>query len=442
MILTICLVTKGREAYLDAILNSLQPVLSDPRIKILVIDNGAPSVVSTKIKDWGGKYLSSVKIVRFDINDSRPQQTWNVLEQQNSNWVVFPSDDDIFCPEIIQAWREALELNPSLVAFAPAVRLINIVGETTGEELNPSGSQYNSKIAQVAASFHEPPFVWPSLFMQISSLPKELPSSRFAFDWWVGVHLLLVGQVTFSKDIGVLYRVHEEQESFLAPHRRKYFEAQMWLSDIIESSQFEDWIRRLSDEERLTFWHIVKNKKPIYGDPFFSRAILHILFRKIYQAMESPQTKAETILNFALESGVLLKDGEVKNLLPKSPIGEAMLRGNLHIQLDSMACDDLLAAGELFAGADSSRTFKVYCRHSNEKSKSVQFDCNELVPNNPNINSDLLINALTAFCENENEFDFTLSSGERFIVGIVRNWRNRIPLSIQKRIKKFKNSSK
>jgi hypothetical protein len=440
MILTICLVTKGRERYLDAILNSFQPVLGDSLVKILIIDNGTPSNVSKRIKNWAEKYPSSVKVVRFEFNDSRPQQTWDVLIQENSDWTVFPSDDDVFCSEIIQAWRDALEGNPNLIAFAPSARVINSVGEITGDELNPAGVQHEFKTNQIAGAFHEPPFIWPSLFMRISKLPKAVPNSRYVFDWWVGIHLMLAGQIEFSKEVGILYRVHQEQESFLAPLRRKYFEAQLWITDIIENPEFGTWIQSLNDEDRLDFWASVMNRKPIYGDPFFSRTVLLILFRKIFQSMETPFARGQILLNYAFESGTLLKDGEVMNLLPKSVKDISIFQGNVKIELDSGGCTGLLTVSKLLLGNENSRSFPVFCSHSSDQSKGIKIPCEDFTPDDSAINSDLVINVLTEFCEFQGEFDFALTSGERFLVGFVRRWRNKIPLQMRKKIKRLKNA--
>lgn len=440
MILTICLVTKGRELYLEALLDSFQPVMSDSLVKILIIDNGTPNNISIRIKDWAEKYPSSVKIVRFEFNDARPQQTWDVLTQENSDWTVFPSDDDVFCSEIIQIWRDALGNNPNLIAFAPSARVINSLGEVTGEVLNPAGAQHEFKTNQIASAFHEPPFIWPTLFMRISKLPSSVPSSRFVFDWWVGIHLMLAGQIEFSNKVGILYRVHQEQESFLAPLRRKYFEAQLWITDIIENPEFGSWIESLNDEERLEFWTSVMKQKPIYGDPLFYKTVLLIIFRKIFHSMETPFDRGQILLNYALESGTLLKDGEIKNFLPKNDFDTSFFQGNVRIELHSGGCIGLLTVSKLLLGNENSRSFPVFCSHSSGQSKGIKIPCEDFVPNNSAINSDLVINVLTEFCEFQSEFEFTLTSGERFLVGFLRRWRGRIPQHVQKKFKRLKNA--
>jgi glycosyltransferase involved in cell wall biosynthesis len=233
MKLTICLVTKGREQYLDQILSSFEPLLNDDAIEFLIIDNGTPVGIRERLNHWGYLNPNCVKIIRLETNDSRPSTFWNKVVEEGADWTVFPSDDDEFRPEIIAAWRSAIHRNSELVGFAASAEVMNANGSLTGEKLEPSARRFQSTLDQLASALHEPPFLWPSLFIRVSKLPIVVPNSRYAFDWWIGINLLIAGEVETTDMVGINYRVHVEQESFLAPLRRKYFEAEFWVDDFL-----------------------------------------------------------------------------------------------------------------------------------------------------------------------------------------------------------------
>ena len=114
MKLTVFLVTKGREKFLDQILNSFEQ-LFQLDVDFLILDNGAPHSIGVKLNSWKDKNPNRIKIVRFEINDSRQSTYWKVLKDNNVDWVVCPSDDDEIRFEIIADWKKALNQNPDIV---------------------------------------------------------------------------------------------------------------------------------------------------------------------------------------------------------------------------------------------------------------------------------------------------------------------------------------
>ncbi|TRZ86136.1 MAG: glycosyltransferase family 2 protein [Streptomycetaceae bacterium] len=440
MQLTICLITKGREKYLDQILRSFDGALKDSSVRFLVIDNGSPTLVAQRLQEWQRANSASVDIVRLDVNDSRPSVLLQHLYNLEADWVIFPSDDDEFQPGIIDDWRNALRRRPDLVGFATSAAIINERGDLTGEVLIPSAFR-SSGLARIAWALHEPPFHWPSLFLRLSKLPLELPSSRFVFDWWVGIQLLLVGEVEVSNSIGLNYRVHPEQESFLAPLNRKYFEAQVWLFDLLNTEQFKEWAISLTDDERIEFWQFVTKQKPIYSDPNFSRPVFATLHRELIIKMISPESSMRLSADFALLNGILLRDGETKNLIYGIPQLTMADRGNVRIIAQPDVCSDILEASALIHGSEGSEVFHLSCSHSSKKSSEVRFNCSKLFSGSPVLNADLLINELTNYYGKRIESDFILTSGERIVISLLRTWKRRLPWFIRRFLRTLKNST-
>ena len=440
MQLTICLLTKGREKYLEQILRSFEGALKDTAVRFLILDNGSPLSVGQRLQAWQETNAESVKIIRFEVNDSRPSVLWQHLYNNDVDWVIFPSDDDEFKPEIIDVWRDALSRKPNIVAFATSAAVINEKGDLTGDVLIPSAF-ISSGLKRTAGALHEPPFHWPSLFLRLSKLPKELPNSRFVFDWWIGIQLLLAGEVEISESIGLNYRVHPEQESFLAPLKRKYFEAQVWLVDLLASEQFKDWAIGLTDAERIEFWQFVSARKPIYGDPIFSRPVIATLYRELERIMISRESSMKLAGDFALLNAVLLKDGETKNLIRGIPPLTTEDRGNVRFIVQTDVCNEISMAASLIFGTELSEKFSVSCNHSSNGSSEIRFDCSKLFPGYPTINADLLINDLSSFYEKRNDSDFTLTGGERLMINLLRTWKKRLPPFVQRSLKRLKTNS-
>lgn len=441
MILTICLRTKGREKFLEQILNSFESSLKDPSIQFLILDNGTPISVSTRLNAWMLANPTSVDIVRLERNYSGESIAWwQVLQSRAIDWVVFPGDDDEFVPEIIDEWRLALKSKPHLVGFATSAAVMDENGVLTGEILIPSAIQHTSKMKQIANAFHEPPFLWPSLFLRLSQLPRKVPNSRFVFDWWIGLHLLLAGEVQISQSVGINYRVHKEQESFLAPLRRKYFEAQLWFDVLLHEEPFRVWCARLDDASRLAFWNQVTQTLPIYGHPIFSKPILATIYREIICGEQSSECLAKITADFALLNGVLLKGGEIKDLLTDRGAISQFDLGNVQIFTVPDTCKKVCDASDLIHGSDSSKIFQVSCEHSKNNSESIKIDCSKLIDGSPLINADLLIYELTTFCENQHDFDFTLTNGEQAMVNLFRTWKRRLPRHLRELLKRLKRS--
>lgn len=438
MKLTVCLVTKGREAFLDQLLESLVPLTDDPLVRILIIDNGSGKLAMNQLNAWQVKHSSSVDLVRIEDNDSRPASYWNVVKKYVADWVIFPGDDDIFQPLIVSEWRLALKKNPKLVGFASSGTVINSQGKMTGEVITPSAKKYGSPAQKVANALHEPPFFWPGLFFRLSKLPPEVPTSRFAFDWWIGLQLLVIGEVEETGSIGIRYRVHAQQESALAPLRRKFLEDQIWMYRFVSGPEFSIWTSSLDDDDKIKFWSKVLARKPIYGDEMFSAPIILTVLEVLDKSTNDATFSSKIFSEYAFSKGVFLKDGEVKNSLRNSGSVTGILKSNVSLSCPPNSCDNLIEGCLMFQSESNTSTILVYCRHSKIRGSKLVLDCSRFYDGKSDTNSDIIATEVTSFLENKGEINLLLSSGERSLVFQIRKWKGYLPgmvVNVFKRLK-------
>ena len=442
MKLTICLVTKGRERYLDQILESLCLCLADQEVQILLIDNGSDLACREKLIKWQSQNLPAVKLVRFETNDPRFSAIWHIILEANIDWIILPGDDDQLRPEILAEWGRAVATDPDLVAFATTSAVMDENGVLTGEIISPTAELSTSGIERIARALHEPAFVWPSLFFRVSKVNPDVPASRFAADWWVGINLLLAGNIKTTKSIGLNYRVHSSQESNLAPIRRKFFEGSLWIDALMRSARFVTWAGQLKDEERLLLWKAINQRKPIYGDDFFARPILFSIARVLMDTAELPETAKAVVEDLALASGVFLKDDESITLVNnQNPIFEESL-GNIRVTSVDGACPPIIEACKLMKGGLSAKVFQVSCAHSGKTANAIHIDCGSLPVGNLDDCADLIVNAITSACEARGDFEVALSNGERASLLMLRSLKKRLPGKLKTYLRNLKNLKK
>lgn len=442
MKLTICLVTKGRERYLDQILESLRFCLTDEEVQILLIDNGSDLACREKLDKWQAQNSPASKLVRFETNDSRFSTIWSVILKENIDWIILPGDDDQVRPEILAKWRDALTVDPDLVAFATASAVMDENGVLTGEIISPTAELSTSRIERIARALHEPAFVWPSLFFRVSKVNPDVPASRYVADWWVGINLLLTGNIKTTKSIGLNYRVHSSQESNLAPIRRKFFEGSLWIDALMRSERFFAWAGQLKDEERLLFWKAINQRKPIYGDDFSARPILFSIARVLMDTAKSPETAKAIVGDLALACGVFLKDDESMTLVKSQDLVFGENLGNIRVTSADGACPTIVEACKLMKGGLSARVFQVSCTHSKKVASAIHIDCGSLPADNSDNCADLIVNAITRSCEARGDFEVALSNGERASLLMLRSLKKRLPGKLKTYLRNFKNLKK
>jgi hypothetical protein len=422
--LTICLVTKGRIEYLDPLLESLEGVFQFEWVKVLVVLNGVEKDVSDRITQWADMRENLI-IERLEKNDPRPSIWWPLVRKHTDGWCVFISDDDLFHFEILPQWKSKIQASGDLVGISTLAQVIDLNGSKTGEIKKSLISVSPKRAHAVALSLNQPPFPWPTLFFNISKLPSDIPNSRYVFDWWVGIQLLLKGQVGYLDEISISYRSHPLQESFLATHKRKYFEAFIWFEILLESEIFKEWIKKLSDQEVKEFWKFCLESAPIYGDPVYSNIILNKL-RLLLSNISDGVRESQLLADFALANGVLLKNQEIGTLLPEFS-NDYATDSNIRVNFLAGSCGNTEAISYLFSPT-SLRTYLVGCSHSKEKPLGATIvGCSTLLSGSPEIVADLILIAISDHLEKSGSMNLTITPKEKKLLLSVRKLRTRLP---------------
>ena len=436
MNLTICLITKGRDQYFSSMARAIEECLLDPKVNLLIIDNGSKPLMKEKIEKWAFG-LSRTELVRLEKNETSAALIWREIFKRDLDWALFPSDDDIIEPQIINEWRDAVKTNTAINAFASSLSLIDGNGLKTGEVITPSCASKHG-VGRLAAAFHEPPFLWPGLFLRVTQLPKNLPSSRYVFDWWVGIQLLISGEVECTNSIGANYRVHQDQESKSVNSRRKYFEALICLDELVTSSLFATRLSRMNYGEKLNFWESLVNSPPIYGDKTFSQILLASFYRKILESCELLSEKAEFANRFALYNGVLLRQGQVPSIMSGERNSSSLLPGNFNLIVVQGSCREIQDIADSVNSESAPFSRRVGCFHSKKDLTFLILDCHSLKM----LELESAADELTMIVSNDYERKIlgtqTFSSGEIFVLHLLRRFRQISPEFVRRRLRAFR----
>jgi len=433
MDLTICLITKGRAEYIDQLLDSLDPVLKYDWVKILIVLNGVNLEFQTKIESWAvGK--AAVLVEQRIENESRPSYLWTSIRKHVNSWCTFISDDDVFNYEILNEIINVFALNPKLVGIATSVEIIDSAGKVTGEIRNPTHNTDISSGKSFASAIHEPCFLWPSLYFDVSTLPEILPNSRYVFDWWVCLQLLMRGEVATIRSPGIKYRVHGGQEGSIAASKRKYLEALIWFIRLVESEEFKTWIVGLSQSDQLDFWREIHRIKPIYGNSKFSNVLTFSIAEAMIPLVNN-EIKVEILNKLAFSNGVLLKRDEsiyfMSGLSLKNNIS------NFRVEFVNGTCSLVTSLSNYFSDTDDLELVKCYCKHSSTQQSGYLVDCDLINSADSHLRADLLTMQLMTSMESEGFFDFTFTPFEIALVKFYRNLKSKIPLKLLGKARKY-----
>ena len=288
MKLTICLVTKGRKDYLSEALTSYEKFIETADVNVILIDNGSDEYSKQILDKWRFKYNSKVNYYRSETNEqSSGVYFWEKIQIFNPEWVLFPGDDDVLVFDIYEEWRKAVKDNNALTAFATSAQIIDSNGKITSEIRSPAIGGLTSQIEVLAQSLHEPPFFWPGLFIKFAAIPDTIISSRFVFDWWVSLQLVIKGQIKSTKSIGINYRVHRNQESFQATNRRKFFEGYNMLTTVINSAEFKQSLEQMTNLEKQKLLELCIDIRPLYAQSEYYMPLIKELSLNIARTSKS-----------------------------------------------------------------------------------------------------------------------------------------------------------
>ena len=438
----IVLVTKGREIFLAQLLKSFDLYVLNPKVRFIIINNGASHEVSLKLASWVQQNNAVSTLIRWETNHPEPSFFWEYLSSLNLEWCWFPSDDDELLPGFVEEFHDVLALNPALLAFSGAALAMDIDGRLLNENLHSPLLAEQTPSERMVTALHECPFLWPATIFNISKLPPKMPPSRYVFDWVVGLNSLIRGQVYFSKAIGLKYRRHADQESSIAPLSRKFFEALIHIGAFAESAEFVSWLEELSSSARLEFFAALVQKGPIYSDPHTGQILIFNLYRLLVKIDSSNSlTLASYHLLLAAKFGTLLSSHDLIHF----GIGIEALEGqsltNYSFQFVEGTCKSLI---NLFPASPTTPypiNLRIACYHSKKfKRRSYPvIDCTYLSLDATN-SSDKVKMQVVEYLIKQGTFDERLSSGEKKLVNFARRVRPLVPKFVLKYLQVWRTS--
>lgn len=432
MKLTICLVTKGRYLFLDEALRSYEPFLDTGLVDVILVDNGADDKSKKILLNWKNRFPHLVSYLR--ANENEPSGTpyfWEKIKSFTPDWIVFPGDDDALVFDVFKSFIAAVQNTPEISAYATSVEIINVDGKKSGLIRQPAIHGLISKTEQLSKSLHEPPFLWPGLFFKFDLIKEGVPNSRFVFDWWVGLQLVLGGKVLTTSDVGVRYRVHSLQESNQTPSRRKYLEGFNMIADIINSKEFLKAIKSMPSSEVINFLELSFVEKPLYSQPEYNIPLLNDLVLKTLEFVESLDLQTQVLEKYLFASGILLKRTDLNNFYINSSLNFNESQGNVEIKFSAKTCSNLINSSLLF-NRNSTNKYIIACKHSMHPAGSIQVNCDELVNSSVAEIADAILLAINTSLEENGYLAFSTTPFEKSLITKIRQIKSRMPKVVMK----------
>jgi len=438
MKLSICLVTKGRKEYLLEALNSYEKFIATGEVDVIIIDNGSDILSKEILYNWKLKHDSKVNYYCVETNEKVGTPFfWEKIKTFAPEWIIFPGDDDVLIFDIYDEWKKALRNNGHLNAFAASSQIIDAQNKLTGEIRVPPVVGMVNQYELIALSLHEPPFLWPCLFFRFSAISDSVFYSRFSFDWGIGLHLVLKGEIESTKLVGIKYRVHGNQESFQASNRRKFFESFNMLTTIINSDIFSQFLKSLTNSELDKFLDLCIKNKPLYAQSEYYNGLLKDLTFNTIKVVKDNSLKIKIAEKYVLAAGIYTKSDDLDNIYTGLDLPNKGSKGNLALNFSERICENLRNIEKLF-NQNSSTKIDVSCRHSKSIRESVIINCkhfNKLVDYEI---ADMVLLAIDEHFQNKGSLNFTISPFEKELIKFYRKSKLKIPNLIKKNLPRIK----
>jgi len=410
----------GREQFLKPLLNSFEVIIQENNFKILIILNGVSENVQETYATWAKKYPEQVEIIVKKQNDAGIAAFFPIFRDVKTDWICFPSDDDLIDVGFFSKWRDIESVNAEFGVIATGLDLIDSQGNSLGIYRSPFYDSDLSFPENVARSLSECPFLWPGLIIKVNLIPLSGPSSRYVSDWWLGLYLMFEAKVCILNDSFTHYRVHDGQESNVSSSSRKNFEALIHLGNFISSQCFTDWIESLEVSELLDFLGFLIKYPPLYSDPNFSSEFTSIVTNAVRSSRSEIEIKQLATMVSAFSHGVLVGSSELRYLGNSHVSGEESLREfNFNFLTDNTCCIKVKSLpihfNEMYAQYP---TLTFGCSHSRSATKVLKLDCINLVSQTQIYDS---ISQLGT--EEFKRLDFFNNSVSRFEYSLVKKLR-------------------
>jgi hypothetical protein len=432
--------TKGRKLYLEEALESYEKFILMGDVNVVLMDNGSDQASRNILTNWKLKHDKYVSYQRNDVNNPGGFTFfWDQLKSSAPEWVINPGDDDVLVFDVYKEWLMAIRKNPSLNAFASSAQIINSTGHVTGEVRLPSINGISDQIKMITNSLHQPPFFWPSLFFKFAAVPQPPIKSRFTHDWWIGLHLVLKGQIESTQSIGVKYRVHNNQESFQSTNRRKMFEGYNMLVNVINSNEFRNSLKEMNDLEMKDLLALCIETKPLYSHPEYYISLMRELSLNIGKVSKSYDLNNNLSEIYISSSGVYTKRDDLENLYTGLGLDTKNSIGNLALYFSENVCQILYDSKEFF-NATASAQICLSCNHSELTSGSILIDCSNFSTLDKIEICEMILVTINEHLENSGVYQFTVTPFERALIKFFRKLKQRLPKILRKyqfSLKKF-----
>lgn len=417
---TLCLVTKGRPKYQDALLRSFEQALEYEYVEVFIILNGVLDETKESFLRWSEGFSNRVTFHFSEFNEPSISKFWQEIISVQTEWIMFPSDDDVLNGEFFMEWGRVDESVLENDAVSTYLNLIDSNGKNRGILREPSYSQSLSDMENFAKAFHECPFLWPGLIIKVDSLPREIPKTRYVTDWWVGLYLIFSGRIySWSKTV-TNYRVHDEQEGSVAPLGRKNFEGLTHLSGFIDSEVFTSWVNAQPKSQLLNFLSFIRKYPPLYGDPKFSSELVSRLTSKVVTERNESSLILSAHLTNAISHEVLLDSNQLRYVISDELDIPTVSRSfNFSPLVNKAVCDIV----RVLVDSDNLEDFlepmiSIGCLHSSKESSDIILDCS--LPNASDSLLDQLLLNSTIYLEKKDGFQPRISPFEYKLIKIVR----------------------
>lgn len=435
--LTICMVTRGRRDYLKEALQGLSSLRLTSNDTILIINNGADEFSTGILDDFVNEKPSERRQVRIEVNDARPSVFWDFVAECESEWVLFPSDDDIMLPNAIEIWRKCLSSKPDAIAFCGSAAIIDVRSKRTGITLEPEIQFFPEEGRALANAFFQPPFIWPALFFKKEFIHLNSCQSRYAFDWWIGINLVAQGKILTTNENILLYRNHKEQESNLASSSRKYYEAMVWLGRFCRSELFRKWIASQDEVSLVEFWAHIKKYGPVYGDTRFGNFVLQQIAEELISHSSSRFFAASVASDIAFLHHIYFKLNESWHVSTKKE--QITWPGNIGLVSKTNLCTQLLDIVEILNSSNSENLVSICCKHSKSKVEGILINCELLTSEKIEINIDLVLSQISTILDSSDDSKAVLSPGEMLAIRMIRTFMSRLPGTGRNFLRRLKN---
>jgi hypothetical protein len=436
MKLTICLISKGRPDYLPFLLASFNELLDLEEVDFLFIDNGSDSASCKLLSEWALANSNKVVYIRYEYNDPRPSRYWSDIYAKNLDWVLMPGDDDILIREGVLSFLNIAKTDIKVNVIGGSAQIIDQDGFINGNAIKPVTSNSLSHLENLAGGFHGPGFIWPATFFKPKIVGANVPSSRFAFDWYLDCIFILNMDYLILEEKVLKYRIHDFQETNMASLRRKYFEGFFWLSILLDSKLFTSWLSNLPENDVSDFWMQLMRNRPVYGDEEFGRQFAFKVAEKISSLDISHELLAKVSLDLASLNNVFLGHGEIKHFLKGADDSASV---NQLANIKFIPAFGLCISSDFFeiekgSGEQIVRSIEVHCGHTAIIS-DFQIECNKYTNVQKNELQEMLLIDLEFYLQKIGFFEPKLTSLDRKILNLYPKIIDKLPKFVTKLIK-------